>query len=52
LPMNMVKAGPDVSLAAHSGAPNLAPPDDIVSATEVLQPNSAGPSFSIRQAGS
>jgi outer membrane protein assembly factor BamD len=52
VPMNMVKAGPDVSLAAHTGAPNLAPPDDIVSATEVLQPNSTGPSFSIRQAGS
>jgi outer membrane protein assembly factor BamD len=52
VPMNMVKAGPDVSLAAHAGAPNLAPPDDIVSATEVLQPNSTGPSFSIRQAGS
>jgi outer membrane protein assembly factor BamD len=52
VPMGMVKSGPDVSLAAHNGTPNLAPPDDIVSATEVLQPNSTGPSFSIRQAGS
>jgi outer membrane protein assembly factor BamD len=50
-PMNMVKSGPDVSLAAHSGAPNLAPPDDIVSAMDVLTPNASGPSFSVRAAG-
>jgi outer membrane protein assembly factor BamD len=50
-PMNMVKSGPDVSLAAHSGAPNLAPPDDIVSAMDVLTPGASGPSFSVRAAG-
>jgi outer membrane protein assembly factor BamD len=50
-PANMVKSGPDVSLAAHSGAPNLAPPDDIVSAMEVLSPSASGPSFSVRAAG-
>src|SRR3984957_3578421 len=41
-PMNMVKSGPDVSLAAHGGAPNLAPPDDIVSAMDVLTPSASG----------
>jgi outer membrane protein assembly factor BamD len=50
-PMNMVKSGPDVSLAAHGGAPNLAPPDDIVSAMDVLTPSASGPSFNVRQAG-
>jgi outer membrane protein assembly factor BamD len=50
-PMNMVKSGPDVSLAAHSGPPNLAPPDDIVSAMDVLTPGASGPSFSVRAAG-
>jgi outer membrane protein assembly factor BamD len=50
-PMNMVKSGPDVSLAAHTGAPNLAPPDDIVSAMDVLTPGASGPSFSVRAGG-
>jgi len=52
LPMNMVKGSPDVSAAARTGAPNLAPPDDLVSAMDVLTPGAAGPSFNIRQVGS
>lgn len=51
MPMSMIKSGPDVSDAAHSGAPNLAPPDDTVSAIDVLTPNSSGTSFNVRQAG-
>ena len=38
LPMAMVKSMPDVAIAAHSGQPNLNPPDDAVSATDVLKP--------------
>jgi outer membrane protein assembly factor BamD len=51
LPMGMVKSGPDFSAAAHSGAPNLNPPDDTVSAMEVLREGAAGPSFSVRAVG-
>ncbi len=51
LPMGMVKGGPDVSAAAHAGPPNLNPPDDTVSAMEVLREGAAGPSFSVRAVG-
>jgi outer membrane protein assembly factor BamD len=51
LPMDMVKSSPDVSAAAHVGAPNLNPPDDTVSAMEVLREGAAGPSFSVRAVG-
>lgn len=51
LPMGMIKSGPDFSAAAHSGAPNLSPPDDTVSAMEVLREGAAGPSFSVRAVG-
>ncbi len=51
LPMGMVKTGPDFSAAAHSGSPNLNPPDDTVSAVEVLREGAAGPSFSVRSVG-
>jgi outer membrane protein assembly factor BamD len=37
-PLGMLKTGPDVSAAAHSGAPNLTPPNDTFAATEVLKP--------------
>ena len=46
-PMGMIKANPDISMAARSGTPNLNPPDDMVSATDVLNQGAAGPSFSI-----
>jgi outer membrane protein assembly factor BamD len=51
LPMGMLKTGPDVSAAAHTGAPNLNPPDDTVSAMEVLREGATGPAFSVRAVG-
>ena len=47
LPMQLVKSSPNVALAAHTGQPNLNPPDDAVSATDVLKPGAAGPSFNL-----
>jgi outer membrane protein assembly factor BamD len=47
LPMAMVKSMPEVATAAHSGQPNLNPPDDAISATDVLKPSAAGPSFTL-----
>jgi outer membrane protein assembly factor BamD len=45
-PMGMLKSGPDVSSAAHSGAPNLNPPTDTFAATDVLK-GSSGPGMSL-----
>jgi outer membrane protein assembly factor BamD len=39
-PLGMLKTTPDVSMAAHTGPPNLNPPNESVSATEVLKPGS------------
>src|SRR3984885_4254071 len=47
LPMNMLKGNPDTSTAARGGMPQLAPPNDAVSATDVLRPGAAGPSFGL-----
>jgi outer membrane protein assembly factor BamD len=47
LPMQLVKSSPNVSMASRSGQPNLNPPDDAVSATEILRPGAAGPSFNL-----
>jgi outer membrane protein assembly factor BamD len=47
LPMNMLKGSPDTSSAARGGMPQMAPPNDAVSATEVLRPGAAGPSFGL-----
>ena len=47
MPMNMIRSSPDVHLASHVGQPNLNPPDDTVSATEVLSQGASGPSFGI-----
>jgi len=47
VPMGMIKTSPDISTAAQIGQPNLEPPDDSVSATEVLNQGAAGPAFSI-----
>jgi outer membrane protein assembly factor BamD len=47
LPMAMLKSMPEVATAAHSGQPNLNPPDDAVSATDVLKPGATGPSFTL-----
>lgn len=46
-PSNMIRSSPDVHLAAQLGQPNLNPPDDTVSATEVLNQGASGPSFGI-----
>ena len=45
--MSAFKAGPDVVDAARAGAPNPNPPDDAVSATEVLKQGAAGPTFGL-----
>jgi len=47
VPMGIIKNSPDIYSAAQSGEPNLNPPDDTVSATEVLNQGAAGPTFSI-----
>jgi outer membrane protein assembly factor BamD len=51
LPMGMIKSNPDVELAAQTGQPNLNPPDDLVSATDVLSQGAAGPAFSVAVGG-
>src|SRR5271154_6997837 len=47
LPLGMLKGSPDVSTAARGGTPQMAPPNDAVSATEVLRPGASGPSFTL-----
>ena len=47
LPMGMLKGNPDTSTAARGGTPQMAPPNDAVSATDVLRPGAAGPSFTL-----
>ena len=39
-PLSILKSGPDVSTAAHTGSPNLNPPNESLSASEVLKPGS------------
>jgi outer membrane protein assembly factor BamD len=46
-PMGMIESRPDVSQAARSGEPNLNPPNDLVSATDVLKQGAAGPTFTV-----
>jgi len=45
--MDALKSNPTVTAAAHEGQPNLNPPEDAVSATDVLNPGAAGPSFNL-----
>ena len=52
MPVEMLKSNPDISTAAHSGAPNLNPPTDAISATEVLKAGAPGPSFGVAAATS
>jgi outer membrane protein assembly factor BamD len=47
LPMGMLKGSPDVSVAAHTGTPQMNPPTDVVSATDILRPGAQGPSFTL-----
>jgi outer membrane protein assembly factor BamD len=49
--MGMIKGNPDTTMAARYGTPQMAPPDDAVSATEVLKPGAAGPSFAVTGSG-
>ncbi len=46
-PLAMLKGSPDVSTAAHQGPPQMSPPNDAISATDVLKPGAKGPSFTI-----
>ena len=48
LPLGVLHSGPDVQLAAHAGSPNLNPPDDAISARDVLKQGANGPDFDIR----
>src|SRR6185437_3459205 len=47
VPFAIIKSSPDTYAAAHSGEPDLNPPDDLISATEVLNQGAAGPTFSV-----
>jgi outer membrane protein assembly factor BamD len=49
-PMSMFKGSPDVSASAHQGTPQMNPPNDIISATDVLKPGAKGPAFTISAA--
>ncbi len=49
--MGMLKGNPDTTLASRYGTPQLNPPDDAVSATDVLKPNASGPSFTVQGSG-
>lgn len=51
MPLSMVKGSPDFTTAAHSGVPQLNPPNDVVSATDVLRPGAQGPSFTVAGGG-
>jgi len=48
--MDALRSSPDVTMAARSGAPNLNPPTDAVSATDILKPGAAGPTFGVSAA--
>ena len=47
MPLEMFRSGPTLTQAAHSGPPNLNPPNDVVSARDVLKQGAAGPSFTV-----
>jgi outer membrane protein assembly factor BamD len=49
--MGMIKSNPDTTMAARYGAPQMNPPDDAVSATEVLKPGAQGPTFTVTGSG-
>ncbi len=46
-PMGMIKGSPDVSVAAHTGQPQMNPPNDAISATDILKPGAKGPAFTM-----
>src|SRR6204780_5270402 len=47
MPMSMIKGDPDFSTPAHGGTPQLNPPNDVVSATDVLRPAAQGPAHQV-----
>ncbi|MGH9724485.1 MAG: outer membrane protein assembly factor BamD [Candidatus Acidiferrales bacterium] len=47
MPMALINSKPDISGAAHTGMPNLNPPTDEISATDVLKEGAAGPTFGV-----
>jgi len=47
MPMDLFNTKPDVADAAHTGLPNLNPPSDAISATDVLRPDAPGPEFNV-----
>jgi outer membrane protein assembly factor BamD len=49
--MGMIKGNPDVTVAARYGTPQMNPPDDAVSATDVLRPGAQGPTFTVTGSG-
>lgn len=46
-PLSLIKSSPDISIAARSGVPNMTPPTDTISATDILKPGAPGPTFGI-----
>ena len=46
-PLKIFTSGPNLSTAAHSGEPNLNPPNEAVSATDVLKQGAPGPTFEV-----
>jgi len=46
-PLSMLKGNPDVTYAAHTGTPQMSPPNDSVSATDILKPGARGPAFTV-----
>jgi outer membrane protein assembly factor BamD len=46
-PLALMKSGPDLSMAAQSGMPNLTPPADSITAKDILSPTTAGPKFNL-----
>jgi len=50
-PLDIMKTGPDFSMAAQSGVPNLTPPADAISAKDILSPSNSGPSFNLAATG-
>jgi hypothetical protein len=43
----MIKGNPDVTYAAHAGTPQMSPPNDSISATDILKPGARGPAFTV-----
>jgi len=47
MPVSLIKGSPDVTYAAHAGTPQMSPPDDSISATDILKPGARGPAFTV-----